>query len=160
LYPKFTQIRPALPFWDRAVFLREEFGGEKWQIEECHQKQAVYRKYPKADRDRIGGVPAPGKSEIKPLRIGIHLPSFYSSWLTWGEMAEIFIKAQGDPLKMRNVVNNWWAQPWKEGAIAKTVKEILTNKVDILRLVFPKGSVALTCGIDPGQGGFKSTAER
>jgi hypothetical protein len=96
----------------------------------------------------------------KPRRIGIHLPSFYSSWLTWGEMAEIFIKAQGDPLKMRNVVNNWWAQPWKEVAIAKTVEEILTNKVDILRLVFPKGSVALTCGIDPGQGGFKSTAER
>jgi phage terminase large subunit GpA-like protein len=46
------------------------------------------------------------------------------------------------------------ARPWEQVAISETETELMQNKIDLSSLVCPQGTIALTAGIDPGQGGF------
>jgi phage terminase large subunit GpA-like protein len=95
-------------------------------------------------------------------KIGFHLPKWYSPFSggTFGVIAKEFLEAnkalkEGDDFKL---MRNWRiynaAIPWEEVAISETEIELMKNKIDLSSLICPKGSIALTCGIDPGQGGF------
>ena len=45
---------------------------------------------------------------------GYHLNSLYSPTLTFGEIAEEFLRAQEDLSRMQNFVNSWLAEPWED----------------------------------------------
>ncbi len=88
-------------------------------------------------------------------KIGFHLPKWYSSFpnSTFGQATKEFLEAQGDFFKLRDWRKIWQALPWEEN-ILKFEVAILANKVDIPATIIPENTVALTAGIDPGQGGF------
>ena len=109
------------------------------------------------DRPRMleHGEWKPRNQEIEtPRSIGFHLPSFYSAFLTWGDMAEVFLRSKDFPDTYQNVVNSWWAQPWIKKILYKEEHEYFSHKIDLPRLIVPDDTVALTAGVDPGQGGF------
>jgi terminase, large subunit len=95
-------------------------------------------------------------------RIGFHLPKWYSPFSggTLGIIAKEFLEAnkslqEGDdfaPMRNWRIYNA--ARPWEEVAISETEIELIKNKIDIPPLICPQGTIALTAGIDPGQGGF------
>lgn len=45
---------------------------------------------------------------------GYHLNSLYSPSLSFGEIAEEFLRAQDDLSRMQNFVNSWLAEPWED----------------------------------------------
>lgn len=88
------------------------------------------------------------KAKAHPRSVGFHLPSFYSPWLTWGDMAEIFVKSRDFPEKFMNVVNSWWAQPWIPRISSVEEEEIEAAKVDLPPQTVPQEAVALTSFVD------------
>jgi len=92
----------------------------------------------------------------KPEKVGFILSSLYSPWLTWGDVVAKFLEAHlsGDPQKLMNFKNAWLAEPWIDRVEPKQEAEILSHRTELPPLVVPKEAVALTAGIDTGQGGF------
>ena len=95
-------------------------------------------------------------------KIGFHLPKWYSPFSggTFGVIAKEFLEAnkalqEGDDFApMRNWRMYNAARPWEEVAVSESEVELMKNKIDLPPLVCPHGTIALTAGIDPGQGGF------
>jgi phage terminase large subunit GpA-like protein len=92
--------------------------------------------------------------------VGFHLSSLYSPWLTWGEVAEMFLKAEktrnqtGDLMPLQNFTNGWLAQPWK-AVIEKPKEEKIKKRVGQLpRFMAPEDAVAITAGVDVQNNGF------
>lgn len=92
--------------------------------------------------------------ERHPRKIGFHLPAWYSPWITWGQCASEFLSSKDFPEKLMNFRNSWEAEPCIEKYETKSEQQLLQNTIDIDPLTIPKGSVALTCGIDPSGDGF------
>ena len=95
-------------------------------------------------------------------KIGFYLPKWYSPFSggTFGIIAKEFLEAnkkleEGEdfaPMRNWRIYNA--ARPSEEVAISETEVELMKNKIDLPPMVCPKGTLALTCGIDPGQKGF------
>ncbi len=78
----------------------------------------------------------------------------YSPLQTFGMVAREFLKSKNDPAMLMNWKNSWMAEPWVEKAESKSVQQLTGNKIDLPSLICPTGTIALTAGVDPGQGGF------
>lgn len=91
-----------------------------------------------------------------PEKIGFVLSSLYSPWLRWGDITEKFLEAHlsGDHNKLMNFKNAWLAETWIDRVKPKEEADILSHRSDLPPLIVPKGAIALTAGIDTGQGGF------
>ena len=95
-------------------------------------------------------------------KIGFHLPKWYSPFSggTFGVIAKEFLEANKalkdgeDFAPMRNWTIYNAALPHQEMAISAQEHELEKNKIDLPEFVFPKDTIAVTCGIDPGQKGF------
>jgi len=98
----------------------------------------------------------------KVKKIGFHLPKWYSPFSggTFGIIAKEFLEADKAlrdgfdfaPIRTWRMYNA--ARPWEEVATSETELELMANKIDLPPLVCPGGTVALTAGVDAGQGGF------
>lgn len=99
-------------------------------------------------------------SEFKPRKVGFRLPSWYSPFLTWGDMAAKFLLAmqakdeRGDVEPLRNFWNGWGAEPWIDRI--QTVREdaVLGARTDLPPQIVPQEAVALTAFIDVQRYGF------
>jgi phage terminase large subunit GpA-like protein len=95
-------------------------------------------------------------------KIGFHLPKWYSPFSggTFGVIAKEFLEANlaqkegSDFTPMRNWKIYNAAKPWEVIATSASETELLKNKIDLPSLICPAGTIALTAGADPGQGGF------
>ena len=95
-------------------------------------------------------------------KLGFHLPKWYSPFPggTFGIIGREFLEAHKamdeglDFAPMKNWRIYCAARPWEEVVVSETEYELMKNKTDLGPLVCPKATIALTCGIDPGQGGF------
>lgn len=95
-------------------------------------------------------------------KIGFHLPKWYSPFSggAIGVIAKEFLEAnnaikEGDdftPLRNWRIYNA--ALPWKETVVSETESELAKNIIPISPQILIPETVALTCGIDVGQGGF------
>lgn len=85
---------------------------------------------------------------------GYHLSSLYSPWLTWGDIAEKFIKAKDYPEKLQNFLNSWLAETWVELLYRTGEHEILTHRTDYPALTVPPEALAVTAGFDVQKEGF------
>ena len=57
-------------------------------------------------------------------------------------------------MNLMNWKNSWMAEEWIERIYHKSEDDILAHKTETKPLEVPSGTVAVTAGIDPGQGGF------
>lgn len=96
-----------------------------------------------------------------PTKVGFHLSSLYSPWLTWADVAEKYLQAlkekeekqSNEPLQ--NFINGWLAEPWIEYHKEREEHEILSLCDDRPRGNVPvEGVLGLTAGIDTQQDGF------
>lgn len=62
-------------------------------------------------------------------RIGFHLNSIYSPWLTFSALASEFLLAIGDPARMMDFRNSRLAEPFEEQA-TKIAPEVYTAKIE------------------------------
>ena len=95
-------------------------------------------------------------------KIGFHLPKWYSPFSggTFGIISKELIEANQilkdgeDYTSLRNWIMYNAAKPWEQVFVPGDEIELSKNEIDVPPLICPKGTLALTAGIDPGQDGF------
>lgn len=87
---------------------------------------------------------------LSPKRRGYHLSSLYSplGWLSWAEIAEKWVRAQGNPAKLKEFVNTVLAQTWNEGGERVDEKGLAARAEDYRADELPDGVVMITAGVD------------
>lgn len=80
--------------------------------------------------------------------VAYHLSSFYSPWLTLGDMAYKFLSAKDEPERLMNFINSWLAEPWENKANRMQSDIVLDKRLNYLRGTMPAEAQLLTCGID------------
>jgi len=96
----------------------------------------------------------PDKDIDRPSSVAFHLPSWYSPFISLSDVAAAFLKGMQDPHKMQAFVTQHKAEPWKDVVERKDETKILSLKVALASGIVPKGTVALTAGIDMQKHGF------
>ena len=80
--------------------------------------------------------------------VAYHLSSFYSPWLTFGDVAYKFLSAKDEPERLMNFINSWLAEPWENKANRMQSDIVMEKKLNYLRGTMPAEAQLLTCGID------------
>lgn len=84
----------------------------------------------------------------EPARIGFHLNALYSPWFPWSEMAEEFVKAQGNKLRLQVWVNTRLAETWDEKGRALAAEPLLDRRETYGVDPLPERVLVLTAGVD------------
>ena len=153
---RFKQIkwddRPGQP--DRIVIAKRtayyvcpECGG---QIDNGHRPKMIAEYRFVAER----------QIDYLPESIGFWVSSLSSPMLSWGDIAEAFLKAErerdetGSTTELQTFVNDWLAEPWKINVKQSSTELILARRCSLPPLIVHPEAVALTCGIDVQKHGF------
>jgi phage terminase large subunit GpA-like protein len=92
----------------------------------------------------------PSKASTSPRIRSYILPSFYSphGFISWGEIALKFLKAKGDPIRLRAVVNTLFGETWQaEGGAGLAVDAIMAARRG-WGATLPAAVAVLTAGVD------------
>lgn len=87
--------------------------------------------------------------EASPKVRGYHLSALYSpiGWLSWGKIAETFVKVHKDPQKFRVFTNTVLAETWTERGEAPEWEGLYKRRLPYMGSV-PRGALFLTAGVD------------
>nr|DAF28649.1 MAG TPA: terminase large subunit [Caudoviricetes sp.] len=102
----------------------------------------------KMDMLRHGKWRAINKPPKRVRSVAYHLSSFYSPWLTFGDMAYKFLSSKDEPERLMNFINSWLAEPWENKANRMQSDIVLSKKLNYLRGTMPADAQLLTCGVD------------
>lgn len=93
---------------------------------------------------------ATAPENLSPKRRGYHLSSLYSplGWLSWGEIADKWVRAQGNPSKLKEFVNTVLAETWDEAGERVDHTGIMARAEEYGADDLPPGAVLLTAGVD------------
>lgn len=86
--------------------------------------------------------------EGRARKVGYHLNSIYSPWVTFGEVAAQFIESKDFPEKLQNFINSWLGEPWREKAAVMNSDVILKKSWVHKRGIVPKEAQIITAGAD------------
>lgn len=91
---------------------------------------------------------APENLNIK--RRGYHLSSLYSpvGWLSWAEIADKWLRAKGNPARLKEFINTVLAETWDDGGERVDHTGLLERAEDYGAEEMPDGAVLLTAGVD------------
>ena len=91
-----------------------------------------------------------------PIKIGFHLPAWISYFVSLSESAAAFLRGQKSKTKLKDFLNNYAAEPWKDYEVIATPKEdeVLKCICDLAPQTVPESAVALTSYIDVQKVGF------
>lgn len=92
----------------------------------------------------------------KPTAVGepgvrsYHLPSFYAplGWRPWVDLAVEFVNAGKDPVKLKKIVNNEWAECWQDQTGTLDEERIEKRAQGYLLRTIPRGCLLLTMAVD------------
>jgi phage terminase large subunit GpA-like protein len=140
----------------------ETIEAEKLAWYECPDCLAQWNDY---DRDRAvrSGRWRDRKTETdmaeylrvhKPTKIGFHIPSWLSPFVSLATVAASFLRGLTDMNKFKDFHNKHLAEPWKLTVISKNTEQVLAARCDLPAQTVPEEAVALTCGIDRQKYGF------
>lgn len=91
--------------------------------------------------------------EKRPQKIGFHIPSWLSQFVSLSEIAAAHLKAEKDPLKRKDFSNNYLAEPWYDWHVERDWERMLKLTED---------SRCLPTGLVPSGGvvaGITATAD-
>lgn len=121
----------------------------------CHQrildghKLTMLRKgvwCPAAQTVRADGTlegPAPSRRHLS-----YHLPAWYSSWLSWSDVAAEFLRSRASPAQMMNFRNSWEAEIWEEKVEEIRGSNLRARRQEYIMGTVPPEAHVLTGGID------------
>jgi phage terminase large subunit GpA-like protein len=89
-----------------------------------------------------------------PVKIGFHLPSWLSLFISLSKIAASFLRGLSDISEFKDFHNKYLAEPWKLTVISKNSGQILAARCDLPPQTVPEAAVALTVGVDVQQFGF------
>jgi len=90
----------------------------------------------------------------RPVKIGFHIPSWLSPFVSLASVAAAFLRGQSDLNKFKDFHNKHLAEPWKRIIVSTDMDQILAARCALSPQVVPEEAIALTCGIDNQKSGF------
>ena len=153
----------------------ETIEAEKLAWYECPHCLAKWNDYERDIAVRRGRwrerIKAPGSSEAeapspqpmdlpeylrrhKPVKIGFHVPSWLSPFVSLSSPASAFLRGLTDLNKFKDWHNKHLAEPWKLTVISKKDEQVLAARCDLPAQVVPAAAIALTAGVDVQMHGF------
>ena len=115
---------------------------------ECEQCHGIIEDKHKPQMLRFGEWRAENEPVGRIRSVGYHLNSIYSPWLTFGDVAAEFLSSKDFPEKLRNFVNSWLGEPWRDKAHTMKSDVVLKAAWTHQRGTVPEGAVFLTAGVD------------
>ena len=113
-----------------------------YECEHCHEKIENWRKPWMIERGEW--IKGNTKSKIA----GFHLSRLYSPITPWGDLAEMFLDAKDDALKLQSFINTQLAEVWKITGDAPDWEVIASRAEDYEKGTVPDGALILTAGVD------------
>ncbi len=89
-----------------------------------------------------------------PVKIGFHLPSWVSPFVSLSSPAAAFLRGRTDMNKFKDFYNKHRAEPWKLTVISRDKEHVLAARCDLPPQTVPPEAIVLTCGVDVQQFGF------
>ena len=84
----------------------------------------------------------------KPRSVGFWLPSLYSVFLKWSDVAEEFLNSKDDPERLQNFTNSWLAEAWEDTQLKTTEELVMERQTDLEEFIAPGWAKLLTAGVD------------
>lgn len=135
-----------------------EFGRLTWTKLELPPEKAVYVcracEEPIEDHQKTemlaGGEWRAENPEADPRVRGYHLSALYSpvGWMSWGDIAEQFVKVHRNPLKLRVFTNTVLGETWRERGEAPEWERLYQRREPYALGTVPRGGLLLTAGAD------------
>lgn len=141
-------------------FQRLEFSQLKWQegrpettYYECLHCKYHIKNWQKTGMLKRGKWTPTNKDHANPKVVGFHISSLYSpvGWYSWEELVGDWLKAQGNPEKLKTFINTALGETWKEKSEAPDWHRLYERREQYKTNVVPKGVGFLTCGVDVQQ---------
>lgn len=131
--------------WEGAKTPKEARRAAAYHCENCGQ---IIEDRRKMSMLRNGVWQPVNDAPRKPRRVAFHLSSFYSPWLTFGDIAEEFVASKDTPEKLMNFINSWLAEPWEDRASRLKSDIVMTKALPYARGTMPARAQLLTVGVD------------
>lgn len=90
----------------------------------------------------------------RPARIGFHLPSWISPFVSMSRVAADFLRARHNKTLLKDWLNGHAAQPWKDYTVERKEDAILALRDERPRGLVPSGDLFLTAAVDTQDYGF------
>ncbi len=101
----------------------------------------------KDDKGRERWEERPARNE-RPESVGYNINSLYSPMVTFGEVAQKFLKTKDDPVAYMSFVNGWLAEPWEAVAATMNPDIVMERRAGYEQGVVPAAARILTCAVD------------
>lgn len=116
-----------------------------YECEQCHEM--IFDKH-KQQMTLAGRWEFTEGNKTKARKVGYHLSSIYSPWITFGEVLDKFLISKAYPELLMNFINSWLAEPWVNQASKIDPNVIYEKQTEHLRKYVPEKTIALTAGVD------------
>jgi len=90
----------------------------------------------------------------RPMKIGFHLPSWLSPFVSLSEVSASFLRGLSDINKFKDFHNKHLAEPWKLTVLSGSEETILAARCPLPAQTAPEETLLLTCGVDVQKNGF------
>lgn len=138
--------------WDRFLLGKNEKGESTGRgcTMFCEDCGAVIQEHQKATMLAQGEWRATKPENAHPKRVGYHLSGLYSplGWLSWDEIGEEWVKAQGDPVRLKTFINTVLGEVWRDGGDRANEHDLLNRCEDYGFDPVPAGVALITVGVD------------
>lgn len=116
-----------------------------YECEKCHE---IIEDRHKPEMLRLGQWRSENESSGRVRSRAYHLSSLYSPWLTWGDVGAEFLSSKDFPEKLRNFINSWLGEPWRDKAHVMQSDIVLAAAWTHERGTVPEEAIFLTAGVD------------
>lgn len=91
----------------------------------------------------------------QPAKIGFHIPSWISPFVSLSSVAAAFLKSKSDLAKFKDFYNKHLAEPWELTVTSKREDQVLAARVlDLSPQTVPDAAILLSLGIDQQEHGY------
>jgi len=83
-----------------------------------------------------------------PRHVAFHLSSIYSPFVSFGQVASEFLQSEEFPDRLRNFINSWLGEPWRDTRVEVKGQELLAQEGDYHLGEVPAEAHFLTAAVD------------
>jgi len=138
-------VRDPQVIQDTAFYVCEACG---FSIEDKHKPEMLrYGEWKPVNYDK-GKWSDAELPDHRIRKVGYQLNSIYSPWLSFGDVGAEFMRSKAFPERLRNFVNSWLGEPWRNKSVIRESSTVLANQSSYDRGVVPQDCLLLTAGVD------------
>ncbi len=138
-------VRDPQTIQDTAFYICEACG---FSIEDKHKPEMLRHgewRPVKYEKGKWSDAELP---DFRIRKVGYQINSLYSPWLSFGDVGAEFMRSKAFPERLRNFVNSWLGEPWRDKSIVRESSTVLANQSGYGRGIVPRDCLLLTAGVD------------